>query len=70
MRSYTVVCQWEGRDQYEMDADEIVVSADSPAQAIARARRQWRLSFGLDYPHLRLTDSFIITPEVVQQNSP
>lgn len=70
MRSYTVVCHWEGRDRYEADADEITVSADSPAEAISKARKKWRLTFGVDYPHLRLTESFIITNEVVHQHSP
>ena len=70
MRSYTVICQWEGRDQYEADADEISVSADSPAEAIAKARKQWRLTFGADYPHLKLTETFILTDKIIQENSP
>lgn len=63
MRSYTVVCHWEGRDRFEMDADEIVVSADSAANAIAKARKQWRLTFGVQWPHLRLVETAILTKE-------
>lgn len=70
MRRYTVVCQWEGRDQYEMDADEISVSADSPVEAIAKANKKWRLTFGADYPHLKLSKSFILTKKIIQENSP
>ena len=70
MRSYTVVCHWEGRDRYEMDADEITVSADSEAEAIAKARKKWRLTFGAEWPHLKLSKSFILTKKVIQENSP
>jgi hypothetical protein len=63
MRRFTVVCHWEGADQWEADADEITVSAESAAKAIAKARKQWRLTFGAEWPHLRLTESFILTKQ-------
>jgi hypothetical protein len=69
MRRYTVVCHWEGSDQWEADADEITVSAESAAKAIAKARKQWRLTFGAEWPHLRLTDSFIVTNKIIQESS-
>ena len=62
MRSYTVVCHWEGADQYEMNADEIVVSADSPAEAAWKATKKWRQSFGIDWPHLKLVGTEIVKP--------
>lgn len=65
MRAYTVICHWEGADQYEMDADEITVSAESPAEAVAKARKQWRLTFGAQYPHLRLVETVILTKDMI-----
>jgi hypothetical protein len=67
MRRYTVVCHWEGSDQWEADADEIVVSAESAAQAAAKARRQWRLTFGVQWPHLRLVKAVVLTKKVLEK---
>jgi len=68
MRAYTVICHWEGADQYEMDADEITVSAESAAEAVAKARKQWRLTFGSQYPHLRLVETAILTNEIIRNS--
>ena len=67
MRSYTVICHWEGRDQYEMDADEVVVSANSAAEAVAKARKQWRLTFGAQWPHLKLVQTQVLTKKVLEK---
>jgi hypothetical protein len=65
MRSYTVVCQWQGRDQWEADADEVVVSADSPAEALTKAKKKWRLTFGAQWPHLKLVEAEVLTRKVL-----
>jgi len=70
MRSFTVICHWEGRDEYEADADEITVSAESAAKAVAKARKQWRLTHGAEWPHLKLTESVVLTKKIIQENSP
>jgi len=67
MRSYTVICHWEGSDQWEMDADEITVSAESAAKAVAKARRRWRLTFGAQWPHLRLVQTEVLTKKVLDK---
>lgn len=65
MRRFTVICHWEGSDQWEADADEVVVSADSAAEAVAKAKKQWRLTFGVQWPHLRLVETVVLTKEIV-----
>jgi len=70
MRSFTVICHWEGRDEYEADADEITVSAESAAEAVAKARKQWRLTHGAEWPHLKLAETFVLTDKRIQESSP
>jgi len=65
MRSFTVVCQFEGKDQWDMGADEVVVSADSPAEAITKAKKKWRLTFGAQWPHLKLVEAEVITKKIL-----
>lgn len=60
MRKYTVVCEWS--DAGVEDADEVVVHADSAAEAIAKAKKKWRLTIGAEWPHCRLVRSFLLTP--------
>ena len=67
MRSYTVVCHWQGRDQWEADADEVVVSANSAAEAVAKAKMQWRLTFGAQWPHLKLEQAEVLTKKVLEK---
>jgi hypothetical protein len=67
MRRFTVVCHWQGRDQWEADADEVVVSANSAAEAVAKARRQWRLTFGAQWPHLKLKQAEVLTKKVLEK---
>ena len=65
MRSFTVVCQFEGRDQWDMGADEIVVSADSAAEAVAKAKKKWRLTVGAEWPHLRLIKAEVLDKKLL-----
>ena len=65
MPKYAVVCEWSdagpsGIDAVE-DADEVVVHADSANEAIAKARKKWRLTIGAEWPHCRLTNAFVLT---------
>ena len=61
MRKYTVVCEWS--DAPVEDADEVVVHADSASEAVAKAKKKWRLTIGAEWPHCRLTKAFVLTPE-------
>lgn len=67
MRSFTVVCHWQGRDQWEADADEVVVSANSASEAVAKARKQWRLTFGAQWPHLKIEQAEVLTKKVLEK---
>jgi predicted TIM-barrel fold metal-dependent hydrolase len=62
-----VICHWQGRDQWEADADEVVVSANSAAEAVAKARKQWRLTFGSQWPHLKLEQAEVLTRKVLEK---
>lgn len=73
MPRYTVICQWEdsGADGgYAVeDADEIVVVTDTLAEAVSKARRKWRVTIGAEWPHCRLTNAFVLTPEKLAEFS-
>jgi hypothetical protein len=45
-----------------MDADELIVSADSKESAIMKAKKKWRLTIGAEWPDARLGKVFILTP--------
>jgi hypothetical protein len=60
MPRYRVAVEWTDADV--MDADEVIVHADTPAQAIDHARKQWRLTIGADWPSCRLERAFVLTP--------
>jgi len=45
-----------------MDADELIVSADSKESAIKKAKKKWRLNIGAKWPDARLGKVFIFTP--------
>lgn len=62
MPRYTIVCEWSDSGEVE-DADEVVVVADSPASALAKARKKWRMTIGAEWPQCRLLRSFLLTPE-------
>jgi hypothetical protein len=53
MRKYTVIVEWSGKTD-ELDADEVVVFAVSSAEAESKARRQWRMTVGMRWPHLQI----------------
>ena len=62
-RRFRVVCEWtDSRDDYVLDADEIQVTAESAAQAISAAKRQWRLTIVAIWPSCRLEKVWIVTP--------
>ena len=62
-RRFRVVCEWiDSQDNHVLDADEIQVSAESAAQAISAAKRQWRLTIGAVWPSCRLEKVWVVTP--------
>ena len=62
MRNYTVVCEWRDANGVE-DADEVSVSAESPSDACAKAKKQWRLTLGSQWPSCKLERAFAVTPK-------
>lgn len=60
-RKYVVFVSWN--DRGIEDADEVVVYADSAAEAKSAARSKWRMTIGAQWPHCRLTDVGILTPK-------
>lgn len=62
MRKYTVVVEWSEQGG-ESDADEVVVFAESSAEAVSKAKSKWRLTIGADWPHCRLVRAWVLTPE-------
>ena len=58
-RKHVVIIDWD--DRGVEDTDEIVVFADSPSQAISKAKEKWRLTIGAKWPHCRIVDSKILT---------
>jgi hypothetical protein len=63
MPRYTVICEWSDSGNAVEDADEIVVVTDTPALAVEKARKKWRLTIGAEWPTCRLTNAFVLTPE-------
>jgi len=68
MRKYTVICEWSDAGPtggYAVeDADEVIVHADSASsanEAIAKAKKKWRLTVGLEWPTCRLTNAYVLT---------
>ena len=60
MRRFTVIVDWT--DGETIDADEVVVFANSAAEAISKARQKWRMTIGAQWPHCRLDRAWILTP--------
>lgn len=60
MRRFKVICEWTG--DVSMDADELIVSADSKESAIKKAKKKWRLTMGAKWPDARLGKVFVLTP--------
>lgn len=59
-KRWTVICDWTDGDIF--DADEVVVYADSSAEAISKARQKWRMTIGAAWPHCRLNRTWILPP--------
>lgn len=59
-KRWIVICDWTDGDIF--DADEVVVYADSAAQAISKARQKWRMTVGAQWPQCRLDRAWILTP--------
>lgn len=60
MPRYTIVCEWTDSGEI-LDADEIIVVADSPETALAKARKKWRMTIGAEWPNCRLSRTFLLT---------
>lgn len=71
MPKYTVICEWSDAGPtggYAVeDADEIVVHADSAHEAIAKAKKKWRLNIGAQWPDCRLTKCFVLTAKKLME---
>jgi hypothetical protein len=64
-RKHTVIIDWN--DRGVEDADEIVVFADSSAQAIKKAKEKWRTTIGLKWPHCRIVEARAYTRQELQK---
>ncbi len=60
MRKRTVIIEWA--DSEVEDADEVVVYADTLAQAVDKAKKKWRMAIGVEFPNCRLVRAFVLTP--------
>lgn len=58
---YTVVVEW--RDGHVEDADEITVSAATPAGAVSRAKAQFRKTIVRKYPSCRICSAWVMNPD-------
>ena len=60
MKRYRVVIEWSNdREGFDGDADEIVVFAESPRSAVAKASSRWKkMNEGIF-----LTRAWVLTPE-------
>lgn len=63
MPNYTVVLEWVDRRDGEGDADEIRVSAPSEEEAISKARQEWRMTIGAEFPRCKLHRTWVLTKE-------
>jgi len=43
------------------DNEQVVVHAESANEAIAKAKKKWRLTVGLEWPTCRLTNAYVLT---------
>jgi len=65
VRKHTVICEWsdsgpKGGIAVE-DNEQVVVHAESANEAIAKAKKKWRLTVGLEWPTCRLTNAYVLT---------
>jgi hypothetical protein len=59
-RKFVVLVDWIDGDIE--DSDEIVVFADNAERAILSAKRKWKISIGVEWPHCRIVELKILTP--------
>lgn len=59
-KRWNVIVDWTDGDV--IDADEVVVYADSSSEAISKARQKWRMTIGAVWPHCRLDRAWILPP--------
>ncbi len=64
-RKHTVIIDWE--DRGVEDSDEIVVFADSAAQAVQKAREKWRLTIGIKWPQCRIVEAKVLPRRAAHQ---
>lgn len=64
-RKHVVIIDWD--DRGVEDADEIVVFADSAAQAVQKAREKWRLTIGIKWPQCRIVEAKAYTRQELQK---
>ena len=73
MRKYTVVCEWSDAGPKggfaSFDAEDVVVHADSAGEAIAKAKKKWRLTVGPEWPTCRLTKAYVPTAKKIAEMS-
>ncbi len=64
-RKHTVIIDWD--DRGVEDSDEIVVFADSAAQAVQKAREKWRLTIGIKWPQCRIVEAKVLPRRAAHQ---
>lgn len=57
---YTVVCEWEENDGW-IDADEVVVAAESPKEAIVKAKAAWLRDSAKKWPRAKVIKAWILS---------
>jgi hypothetical protein len=63
-RKRLVILEWMDRDIE--DCDEIFVFAEADDEAIAIAKKRWRLTIGAEWPHCRLKRAYVMTKSEVR----
>lgn len=59
-KRWSVIVDWT--DGEVDDADEVIVFADSAAEAISRARQKWMMAVCAAWPDCRFNRAWILTP--------
>ena len=59
-KRWIVICDWTDGDTF--DADEVVVHADSSAEAVSKARQKWLMTVGAHWPNCRLGRVWVFPP--------
>lgn len=64
-RKHIVIIDWE--DRGVEDSDEIVIFADSAAQAVQKAKEKWRLTITAEWPQCRIVEAKVLTRRAAHQ---